>query len=43
MSFFPIICMRFGRLPEGDVNFSTRWRLIKEAFTRAYHQNRCGP
>ena len=23
-------------LPEGDVKFSTRWRLIKEAFTRAY-------
>jgi len=23
-------------LPEGDTNFSTRWRLIKEAFTRAY-------
>jgi len=23
-------------LPEGDFNFSTRWRLIKEAFTRAY-------
>src|SRR5262245_46991258 len=23
-------------LPEGDANFSTRWRLIKEAFTRAY-------
>jgi putative transposase len=23
-------------LPEGDTKFSTRWRLIKEAFTRAY-------
>ena len=23
-------------LPDGDTNFSTRWRLIKEAFTRAY-------
>jgi putative transposase len=23
-------------LPEADTNFSTRWRLIKEAFTRAY-------
>jgi putative transposase len=23
-------------LPEGDMNFSTRWRLIKESFTRAY-------
>jgi putative transposase len=23
-------------LPEADSNFSTRWRLIKEAFTRAY-------
>ncbi len=23
-------------LPEGDANFSTRWRLIKEAFTKAY-------
>ena len=23
-------------LPEGDGKFSTRWRLIKEAFTRAY-------
>jgi putative transposase len=23
-------------LPEGDANFSTRWRLIKEAFTRVY-------
>jgi putative transposase len=23
-------------LPEGDASFSTRWRLIKEAFTRAY-------
>jgi putative transposase len=23
-------------LPEGDAKFSTRWRLIKEAFTRAY-------
>jgi putative transposase len=22
-------------LPNGDTNFSTRWRLIKEAFTRA--------
>jgi len=23
-------------LPDGDFNFSTRWRLIKEGFTRAY-------
>jgi putative transposase len=23
-------------LPDADSNFSTRWRLIKEAFTRAY-------
>ena len=23
-------------LPDGDANFSTRWRLIKEAFTKAY-------
>jgi putative transposase len=23
-------------LPEGEADFSTRWRLIKEAFTRAY-------
>ena len=23
-------------LPEGDAKYSTRWRLIKEAFTRAY-------
>jgi len=23
-------------LPEGDAKFSTRWRLIKEGFTRAY-------
>jgi REP-associated tyrosine transposase len=23
-------------LPDGDAKFSTRWRLIKEAFTRAY-------
>ena len=23
-------------MPEGNANFSTRWRLIKEAFTRAY-------
>jgi putative transposase len=23
-------------LPEGDANFSTRWRLIKEGFTRGY-------
>jgi REP-associated tyrosine transposase len=23
-------------LPDGDANFSTRWRLIKETFTRAY-------
>ena len=23
-------------LPDGDASFSTRWRLIKEAFTRAY-------
>ena len=23
-------------LPDGDTSFSTRWRLIKEAFTRAY-------
>ena len=24
------------RLPDGDADFSKRWRLIKEAFTRAY-------
>ena len=23
-------------LPDGDENFSTRWRLVKEVFTRAY-------
>ncbi len=23
-------------LPDGDANYSTRWRLIKEAFTKAY-------
>ena len=23
-------------LPDGDANFSTRWRLIKEGFTRGY-------
>jgi len=23
-------------LPNGDANFSTRWRLIKESFTRTY-------
>jgi putative transposase len=23
-------------LPDGDTNFSTRWRLIKEVFTRSY-------
>ena len=23
-------------LPDGDANYATRWRLIKEAFTRAY-------
>jgi putative transposase len=23
-------------LPQGDTKFSTRWRLVKEAFTRAY-------
>jgi putative transposase len=23
-------------MPEGDANFSTRWRLIKESFTRTY-------
>ena len=25
-----------GQLPDGDANFATRWRLIKEYFTRAY-------
>ena len=24
------------KLPEHDANYTTRWRLIKEAFTRAY-------
>jgi putative transposase len=26
-------------LPDGDDRFSTRWRLIKEAFTRAYRKH----
>jgi putative transposase len=30
-------------LPESDSNFSTRWRLIKEAFTRAYMKSRGAP
>lgn len=30
-------------LPEGDENFSTRWRLIKEAFTRAYLKTNHAP
>ncbi len=30
-------------LPEGDANFSTRWRLIKEAFTRAYLKTHPAP
>jgi REP-associated tyrosine transposase len=30
-------------LPEGDANFSTRWRLIKEAFTRAYIKRHAAP
>jgi len=30
-------------LPDGDANFSTRWRLIKEAFTRAYVKTYSAP
>jgi putative transposase len=30
-------------MPEGDANFSTRWRLIKEAFTRAYMKTHQAP
>jgi putative transposase len=30
-------------LPEGDAKFSTRWRLIKEAFTRAYLKTHAVP
>ena len=30
-------------LPEGDAKFSTRWRLIKEAFTRAYLKTNAPP
>ena len=30
-------------LPEGDAKFSTRWRLIKEAFTRAYIKTHPAP
>jgi putative transposase len=30
-------------LPEGDAKFSTRWRLIKEAFTRAYLKTHAAP
>ena len=30
-------------LPEGDAKFSTRWRLIKEAFTRAYIKTHVAP
>jgi putative transposase len=30
-------------LPEGDATFSTRWRLIKEAFTRAYLETHKAP
>ncbi len=26
-------------LPDGDTNFSTRWRLIKEAFTKSHMRN----
>ena len=33
---FPDHLHALWTLPEGDANFSTRWRLIKEAFTRAY-------
>jgi putative transposase len=30
-------------LPDGSANFSTRWRLIKEAFTRAYLKSHEAP
>ncbi len=30
-------------LPDGDANFSTRWRLIKEAFTREFLKRRAAP
>ncbi|HZN29727.1 MAG TPA: transposase [Xanthobacteraceae bacterium] len=30
-------------LPEGDANFSTRWRLVKEAFTRSYVKTHGAP
>ena len=30
-------------LPDGDAKFSTRWRLIKEAFTRAYLKTHAAP
>ena len=30
-------------LPEGDAKYATRWRLIKEAFTRAFCQSKILP
>ena len=33
-SFCPSICTPFWTLPPGDADFSTRWRLIKAAFSR---------
>jgi putative transposase len=30
-------------LPEGDANFSTRWRQIKEGFTRSYLRHHAEP
>ena len=30
-------------LPDGDANYATRWRLIKEAFTRSYCQSHGSP
>lgn len=30
-------------LPEGDANFSTRWRLVNEAFTRSYVKTHGAP
>jgi putative transposase len=30
-------------LPDDDANYSSRWRLIKEAFTRKFLQQRRGP
>ena len=30
-------------LPDGDAKYATRWRLIKEAFTRAYGQRHALP